>query len=72
MVDVGKIPSEAWLDSSVSVEFVILLKLEKSCDFQSYKTVALVSGWKRSIKRRKGELVAAKLESGLCIWQETR
>ena len=53
---------EAWLDSSVSVEFVILLKLERSCDFRNYETVALVSGWKWLIKRCRGELVATLQE----------
>ena len=45
------------MDSSVSVEFVILLKLERSRDVRSYETAALVSGWKRTIKRCREELV---------------
>ena len=38
-----------------------LLKLERSRDVRSYKTVALVSGWKRTIKRCREGLVAASV-----------
>ena len=41
----------------------MLLKLERSHDFWSYETVALVLGWKQSIKRRRGELVAVLQET---------
>ena len=39
-----------------------MLKLERSRDLRDYETAALVSEWKRMIKRHREELMAALQE----------